>query len=727
MAALAAGTVWICTLEAWAGTPQLGQIMPRGAARGTEVEVVFSGQRMAEPTGFLFHAGGVEVQSIEPVNARQVKAVLRIAEDAPLGGQSVRVVTVLGVSNPRLFSIGALTEMAEPEPNDDIESAPEVPLGVTINGTITNEDVDYFAIECEAGTRLAVEIEAMRLGGRLFDPKLWLYGPEGHELLNEDDTPLLRQDAAFVYEVEEAGRYVVGVSEAAYGGRNDFYYRLHIGSFPRPLSASPLGGMPGNETEVTWLGDAAAPPATVAIDPEASGTIAVFAENDHGVAPSPQPFRAVPYPSVLEAEPNNARDNATEARAPGAFEGVIDPPGDIDWFTFEGKEGEVYDIHVWARRLGSPLDSVLQVRKPDGSNLGSNVDMYGVDSGVRVTLPEDGQYYVSIRDHLRRGGPTFAYRIEVTPVTPRLALRLVNNDTAQVTVHRGSHAFALIGITRDDFDGPTELVWPDLPGGITVDGQAARPGQGTVPVVFAAESEAPLEGALVPLTARATLDDESTVDGQLEHETVYIYGANRTIFHAETFDTFALATGGAAPFQIEAAVPQVPIVRNGSMELVVRATRDEEFSGEINLSVPWTPPGITAGSAKIAEDGTEARIQLEASGNAAIGVHGIPVVARAQNYEISTPFVPLEVEAPWVAFGLPESETEQGQPIEYRVAVEVSQGFEGQFDAVLYGLPRGVESTPQPVSAETGELVFPLTVAEDAPPDATKTWAYTAR
>jgi hypothetical protein len=48
-------------------------------------------------------------------------------------------------------------------------------------------------------------------------------------------------------------------------------------------------------------------------------------------------------------------------------------------------------------------------------------------SKVRVTLPADGVYLVSVRDHLNRGGDTFSYRIEATAVEPALTLSLLEN------------------------------------------------------------------------------------------------------------------------------------------------------------------------------------------------------------------------------------------------------------------------------------------------------------
>ena len=53
----------------------------------------------------------------------------------------------------------------------------------------------------------------------------------------------------------------------------------------------------------------------------------LFAEDQYGIAPSPNTIRVVDLENTLESEPNNARDQATQAVAPGALNGIIEEPG----------------------------------------------------------------------------------------------------------------------------------------------------------------------------------------------------------------------------------------------------------------------------------------------------------------------------------------------------------------------------------------------------------------
>ena len=144
-------------------------------------------------------------------------------------------------------------------------------------------------------------------------------------------------------------------------------------------------------------------------------------------------------PNVLEAEPNNEMDNATKAELPAALCGVMGEAGDVDRFRFAAKKGEVWDFNLVAREIRSPLDATLQLRKADGAVIAAADDNGGKpDSYFRFTIPEDGEYVAEVEDHLRQGGPTYLYRLEVTK--PRAGGRLVAGRAGPVRGDRSRRA-----------------------------------------------------------------------------------------------------------------------------------------------------------------------------------------------------------------------------------------------------------------------------------------------
>src|SRR5947208_3046764 len=336
-----------------AASPSLGAIQPRGAQRGTEAVVTFNGARLADAQEVHVYYPGITVKKLEVVNDTQLKVTLAIAADCRLGEHAFRVRTATGVSDLRTFWVGALPVTDEVEPNGEFEKPQPIALNTTVHGIVQSEDVDYFVVECKKGQRLSVEVEGMRLGVTVFDPYVAILDAKRFELATSDDSPLCGQDGGCSVVVPADGKYVVQVRESAYGGNGACQYRLHVGTFPRPTAVVPAGGKPGEELEVTFIGDPAGPlkqkvklPATA--DPE----FRLHCQTADGVHPAGFKFRVANIPNTIESGTNAAVATATPGPVPGAFNGVVSKPGEIDYFKFTAKKGETYDFHCYARRLG---------------------------------------------------------------------------------------------------------------------------------------------------------------------------------------------------------------------------------------------------------------------------------------------------------------------------------------------------------------------------------------
>ncbi|MBY0514177.1 MAG: PPC domain-containing protein, partial [Gemmataceae bacterium] len=242
-----------------AASPSLGGIQPRGAQRGTEAVLTFSGARLADAQEVLAYYPGVAVKKLEAVNDATLKVTVAIAPDCRLGEHAFRVRTATGISEVRSFWVGALPTVEEVEPNSDFDKPQPIPLNVTVHGVVQSEDQDYFVVECKKGQRLSVEVEGMRLGVTFFDPYVAILDAKRFELATSDDSPLCGQDGGCSIVVPADGKYVVQVRESAYGGNGGCHYRLHVGTFPRPTAVYPLGGQSGQSLEVTYLGDELGP------------------------------------------------------------------------------------------------------------------------------------------------------------------------------------------------------------------------------------------------------------------------------------------------------------------------------------------------------------------------------------------------------------------------------------------------------------------------------------
>src|SRR4051794_7864939 len=114
-----------------AASPALASVLPRGGQRGTEVELTFAGDRLADAKEILFYDPGISVIKLDVVNPQQLKARITIAPTAPLGEHSLRVRSATGLSDLRTFWVGALPVVAEKEPNGEFAQPQKIDMNVT--------------------------------------------------------------------------------------------------------------------------------------------------------------------------------------------------------------------------------------------------------------------------------------------------------------------------------------------------------------------------------------------------------------------------------------------------------------------------------------------------------------------------------------------------------------------------------------------------------------------
>lgn len=714
--------------------PRFSNILPHGAQRGTEADVVISGERLADAEEILLYDEGLEVLSFSrpegDQNGTQLLVKFRIAPDCRLGTQRMRIRARTGVSDLFTFHVGPLPVIEEQEPNTDFTAPQPIAANVTVHGRVENEDVDYYVVECKQGERLTAEVFGIRLGyssgGNFFDPYLAILNEERFELAVSDDTPLVGNDAVVSIVAPADGKYIVQIRDAAYLGDGRAYYLLHIGNFPRPLGAFPAGGQPGESLTVSLLGDVSGPirqqftlPSSV---PQSFGLEVTDAS---GTAPSPQPFRVIDLENSLEQEPNNSAAEATPGPAPGAFNGVLETPGDVDYFKFTATQGQVFEIECYGRRLRSAIDPVMYVCNADGGRITGNDDSRGPDSYFRFQAPADGEYLIEVRDHLENGGPSHVYRVELTPVVPKLiasTLDVRRYTQPRIVIPQGGGCGVIVNVSRQDFGGPVSFVGENLPEGVTIECPADWQDDGQMPVVFYAAADAPVAGRFATITASLSDPNQPNlqVAGPLQQTILMVLGQNQTTVWAEEQLRIPVVVREKVPFTLRIEPPTVPLVQNGSMNLKVVCERDEGFTAPIRVSLLMNPPGCnSSGSVEIAEGQTEALIPMNAASNAPPQTTMIAARGSSRSEEgfeaTCTPFVPLTVEEQYVTFEFAQAAVEQGKEALLAVKVNKRKDFDGEAEVTLLGLPANTTADPLKLNKDMTELTFTVKAAESAP------------
>ncbi len=716
--------------SAFAASPSLANVQPRGATRGGDVIFTFSGARLGDAQEVLVYYPGITVKKIEPVNDNELKVTLAIAPDCRLGEHAVRVRTATGISELRTLFVGALPVVDEVEPNSDIEKPQPIALNTTVQGVIQPEDQDFFVVDCKKGQRLSVEVEGMRLGVTFFDPYVAILDAKRFELASSDDAPLCSQDGGCSIVVPADGKYIVLIRESAYGGSGASQYRLHIGHFPRPTAIVPAGGKPGEELDVTFLGDPAGPIKQRVKVPALGGDPQwrLHCQTPEGISPTGFNFRIADLPNALEAGENNTAAAATPGAIPGAFNGVVTKTGEVDYFKFDAKKGQVFDIRCHARQLGSPLDPVMHIGKADGGSLANNDDSGGPDSFIRFTVPADGTYTLFVHDHLRKGGADYFYRIEATPVQPLIRTSIprvdgnnpANQDRQTISIPKGNRYATLLVANRADFGGPVAMGLDKLPAGVKLNADAMEPGLNLVPVVFEAKGDAPTAGHLAAITATPT-DPNAKVPSQTAFDTALVVGQpGQTVYTSHATQQTAVAVTEPCPFSIEVIEPKVPIVQNGVYNLKIVAKRAEGFKGAITVFPLFTPPGMgIQGSATIAPEATEVLLPMNAAANAAprkwkTAITAVSDYGKGPTW-VSSQLFSLEIAAPPVTLTAERPAVEQGAQTQLFCKVAIAAPFEGKAKVKLFGLPAKVTTQELELTKDTKELVFPITADKTSP------------
>ena len=459
------------------------------------------------------------VRPTNPALAETLTIEVRVAPDAVPGERELRIKTPAGLSNPVVFCISSLPETVTPvvtttsnqpprpnAPNAKRASAakavePTISLPAIVNGQILPGEVDRFHFTARKGQRLTLMTAARSLLPYLadavpgwFQPTLALYDPQGRELAYADDFRF-HPDPALLCEIPADGDYVMEIKDAIFRGREDFVYRIAVGELPFVTAIFPLGGRAGESLKVATLGWNL-PRSELVIDTLGKGHgIFELAMRNGPALSNPVRFLMDEHPAALEAEPNDSNAEAQLLTLPLTIDGRIATAGDVDMYRFVAAAPGTIVAEIVARRLNSPLDSILEIFDESGRRLGLNDDYedkgaglltHHADSRLEVKLPAAGNYFVRVADTQHHGGTEYGYRLRLGAPEPDFALRIVPSS---VNVRAGSAVtLTAYALRRDGFIGEIMLGLKDAPPGYSLSGGRIPANQDSVRLTLTAST-----------------------------------------------------------------------------------------------------------------------------------------------------------------------------------------------------------------------------------------------
>ncbi|MBL7215749.1 MAG: hypothetical protein ISS71_08745 [Phycisphaerae bacterium] len=474
--------------------------------------------------------------------AETVLLKVTIDPDAKPGPRELRIKTATGLTNPMVLHVGTLPEYAEMEPNDQEAYPTKVPqmselpkekalgLPVVLNGQIMPGDIDRFRFRAQANQQLVIETHARSLIPYLadavpgwFQATVTLYDADGNELAYADDYRF-NPDPVLYYKIPKTGDYELAIRDSIYRGREDFVYRISVGELPFITQMFPLGAKEGEETVATIEGWNL-PITQLSLDTKPGGGAVRQAIYESNRTVSNFISYAVDtLPQCQESDTNDTVKEAQLLRLPTIVNGQINASGDVDMFKFQGRAGDEITAEVYARRLNSPLDSLVCLTDASGKVLEWNDDYvikdtaflfkdteglltHPADSYLTAKLPADGTYYIHITDAQQHGGPAYGYRLHLIAKTPDFALRITPSSLSPLP---GEAVPVTVYVLRKDgFNGEIEVALKDAPAGFKIEGSRIPEGCEHIRMTLRAPGTTPDKPIALHLEGRAKIGDKT--------------------------------------------------------------------------------------------------------------------------------------------------------------------------------------------------------------------------
>ncbi len=467
--------------------------------------------------------------------AESVLIDITINADAPAGDRELRLVTAAGVTNPMVFQVGHLPEVRELEPNDGapvrlpgFDQLPEpepLQLPVLINGQIMPGDVDRFRFHAKKDMPLVVDVQARRLIPYLadavpgwFQAVVTLFDANGNEVAFADNYRF-DPDPVLFYTVPETGVYELEIRDAIYRGREDFVYRIAVGPLPFVTHMFPLGGRQNAAVSVSIEGWNL-PASTLFLETQPGDQFRSIAWQGPSQRSNVLRYAVDTLPEQDQTESNNTLDTAVPVTPPVIINGTIASPEDVDIYSWKGRANETIAVEVYARRLHSPLDSLIRLIDANGVVLKWNDDdvireghlfkdeigllTHHADSYLLATLPSDGRYYIHLTDAQGQGGPAYGYRLRISPPRPDFRLRMTPSSLG-LRVGQATE-FSVYVLPKDGFSEDIEIVLVDAPPGFTLSDNRIAAGSTVAKLTLAAPRQFHAHPVALRLEGRAVVD-----------------------------------------------------------------------------------------------------------------------------------------------------------------------------------------------------------------------------
>jgi hypothetical protein len=558
-----------------------------------------------------------------------------IEPDAEPGVRELRIKTATGLTNPMTLQVGTHAEYTELEPNDQeaypgkVPQFPELPkeksleLPVVLNGQILPGDIDRFRFHARAGQQIVIETQARSLIPYLadavpgwFQAVIALYDDEGNEIAYEDDY-LFNPDPVLFCKIDKTGDYELMIRDSIYRGREDFIYRVSVGELPFITQMFPLGGKQGEKVNASIEGWNL-PVQQITLDTiSADEPVRMAGIRQEQMVSNVVPYAVDNLPEVHEIESHGSIKTAQPVEIPIIINGRINRISETDVYEYEGKKGDELSAEVYARRLNSPLDSLLRFTDAAGKIIEWNDDSaikdeeflfkdteglltHHADSRLTVTLPSDGKYYFHLSDSQNHGGAAYGYRLHLTQKSPDFGLRMTPSSLSGPS--GAVIPFTLYVLSKNGFKGEIEVTLKDAPSGFQIHGGRIPAGKERIQMTLRIPSDFSNDFVSLRLEGRYKSDKQDIIRQVIPAEDVMQAFLYRHLVPSKELIVTSQKTRLNAPIIELSQNGPIDIPEGGASQVYLKSSSRQILRG-LHLQLQNPPSGVSLQDVRIVPDG----------------------------------------------------------------------------------------------------------------------------
>ncbi|MEO1995760.1 MAG: hypothetical protein ABGZ17_10845, partial [Planctomycetaceae bacterium] len=229
----------------------------------------------------------------------------------------------------------------------------------------------------------------------------------------------------------------------------------------------------------------------------------------------------------------------------------------------------------------------------NAKEIGRSDDTGFDDARLSLTAPADGNFYLHVREIVRRGGPAYAYRIEVERRTPRLTL---TSQVGRMAIPQQTWQPLPLTLGRTDYQGPLELTLSGAPPGVTLDPTRIAAGQTSITPRLHISTDAPQgvyslqvhvrglnESVAVSTSARTFPLIDRRPTGRGPHGEAFELREDQRRLPPSLTDRIALVILPPAPFDFAVRPEHVVLPRYWNTDFELETKFQGDFQGPVTF------------------------------------------------------------------------------------------------------------------------------------------------